>query len=102
MVGYADPESPAGRLKKTPPGGTVILNSKRPPLTLNCGVHVFDFSAHSDREAIRRYARTIAPNRIILVHGESPALEWFRKTLSEDLPATDVRIARHGEPIPLD
>jgi predicted metal-dependent RNase len=102
FVGYADPASPAGRIKNTPHGYPVRLNENREPVTLDCRVETFDFSGHSDRERLCAYARDLKPRRIILVHGDPSALEWFRKTLSSEMPDCDVRIAEPSTPIPLD
>jgi predicted metal-dependent RNase len=101
FVGYADPESPAGRIKNTPQGYPVRLNENREAVMLNCDVETFDFSGHSDREGLRTYARNLKPRRIILVHGDPPALEWFQRTLREDLPGCEVAIAMPNTPIPL-
>lgn len=101
FVGYADPDSPAGRIKNTPQGYPVRLNENREPVLLNCPVETFDFSGHSDREGLRAYARDLKPRRIILVHGDPPALQWFQRTLSEDMPGCEVTIAMPDTPIPL-
>jgi uncharacterized protein len=101
FVGYTIPEGPAGRIKSTARGEPVILHQKRAPLRLNCDVHTYDFSGHSDREAIRRYANRLRPQRILLVHGEEPALRWFQETLQSDLPECDVRVAPPGEKVAL-
>ena len=101
FVGYADPESPAGRIRSTPHGHPVRLNEHRNAVDLRCRVETFDFSGHADREALRGYARQLKPSRIILVHGDPPALEWMRATLSADLPGTQVVVAEPGVQIPL-
>lgn len=101
FVGYADPESPAGRIRNTPHGYPVRLNENREAVDLRCGVESFDFSGHSDRERLREYARELQPRRIILVHGDPPALEWFQRTLSADRPGCEVIIAQPHTPIPL-
>ncbi len=101
FVGYADPDSPGGRLKAAAHGYPFLLNEKRPPVPLNCTVESFDFSGHSDREALRAYANRVKPRRIILVHGDEPALRWFEATLRADLPDSEVIIARKEQPIAL-
>jgi Cft2 family RNA processing exonuclease len=101
FVGYADPESPGGRLKSAAPGARVALHSQRAAVEVKARVESFDFSGHADREALRAYANRLKPGKIILVHGDPPALEWFQQTLQADLPATRVQIARAEEPIPL-
>ncbi|MGI8602263.1 MAG: MBL fold metallo-hydrolase [Verrucomicrobiales bacterium] len=102
FVGYVDSKSPAGKLKATPHGAPLTLHQKRAPVALNCRVESFDFSGHSDREAIRRYANQVQPRRILLVHGDAPSLQWFEQTLRSDLPACDVKIAPAGEMVAID
>lgn len=101
FVGYADPDSPAGRLRATAPGEMVQLDPMRPAQPLRCHVDVFNFSAHASRETIRAYVNQVRPKKVLLVHGDTPALEWFRTTLGQDLPDTEIVIPQPGEPVEL-
>jgi Cft2 family RNA processing exonuclease len=42
------------------------------------------------------YARKISPRKIVLVHGDPPAVEWIRARLQDDLPNTDVIVPTPG------
>ncbi|MBS0660010.1 MAG: MBL fold metallo-hydrolase [Verrucomicrobia bacterium] len=101
FVGYADPDSPAGRIKAAARGDLVELGQETPAQTLRCQTDKFDFSAHADRESIRDYVGRVAPKKVFLVHGDTPALEWFRQTLSTDLPNSEIVIPAPGVEIPL-
>jgi Cft2 family RNA processing exonuclease len=101
FVGYADPASPAGVLLATPRGEEVRLGEKAPPQVVRARVEAFQFSGHADRETLRSFARRVAPRKILLVHGDPAALEWFRATLAADLPGTEVVIPEPGVPIDL-
>lgn len=90
FIGYADPISPAGKLQQSAPGSMVQLASSAPPQPLNCAVEKFNFSGHASRETLRAYANSVQPKKIILVHGDAAAVEWFRGTLSADMPETEV------------
>ncbi len=90
FVGYADPESPAGILRATKPGGIVQLNPSLPPQPLLCHTDVFNFSAHASRESIRDFVNKTRPKKVILVHGDAPAVEWFHSTLAADLPESEI------------
>jgi len=90
FVGYADPASPAGRVKATAAGGDVQLDPDFPPQKLLCHVHQFAFSGHSTRETICAWLQRVAPKKVILVHGDPAAIDWFDKTLGADLPAAEV------------
>ena len=101
FVGYADPDSPAGRLRAAAPGDMVTLEDDAPPVPRNAQVEVFDFSAHSQREDILAYIRRLQPKKVILVHGDPGALEWFRSTLAAQEPAMEVVIPPPGEVVEL-
>jgi Cft2 family RNA processing exonuclease len=101
FVGYADPASPAGRLRVASHGDIVQLSPDVPPQPLNCVVEQFNFSAHATRESLRAYVNKVRPKKIILVHGDSPAIEWFRGTLSNDLPHSEILLPTPGVPLEL-
>lgn len=90
FVGYADPDSPAGKIKAARPGDKITLDPAFAPQELRCDVEEFNFSAHASRESILAYINRIAPKKIILVHGDPAAVEWFRQTLSQSLPGSEV------------
>ena len=80
FVGYADPASPAGILKAAKPGDLVQLDPDEPPQQLRCNIEQFQFSAHASRESIVDYVKKLAPKKIVLVHGDPPAVEWTAAT----------------------
>ena len=96
FVGYANPESPAGILREAGPGGEVALDPDKPPQRVGCNIEQFQFSAHATRETLIEYARKISPRKIVLVHGDPPAVEWIRATLSTELPASEVFVPAPG------
>lgn len=90
FVGYADPESPGGVLRAASGGDTVILDPEKRPQTLRCHIEQFQFSAHASRESLVAYATKLAPKKILLVHGDPPAIAWMRGQLTAQLPNCDV------------
>ncbi len=90
FVGYANPESPAGILRDIGTGGEVALDPDKPPQRIRCNIEQFQFSAHATRESLVDYAKKISPKKILLVHGDPPAVEWMRSTLSNDLPGSEI------------
>ncbi len=102
FVGYADPESPAGPCATQPRRGEMVqLSPDVPPQRLDCEVEQFNFSAHATRESLRAYVNKVRPKKIILVHGDSPAIEWFRGTLAADLPGSEILLPTPGVPLEL-
>jgi Cft2 family RNA processing exonuclease len=63
---------------------------------LRCQIEQFQFSAHASRESVVRYARRLAPKKILLVHGDAVAVEWTRAQLAAELPTSDVIVPPPG------
>ncbi|MDQ6938834.1 MAG: MBL fold metallo-hydrolase, partial [Verrucomicrobiota bacterium] len=101
FVGYADPESPAGVLREAKSGDLITLDPDLPPQTLRCQVEKFQFSAHATRESIVTYVKKLAPKKVVLVHGDLPAIEWVRAQLAKELPGTEVIVPPPGVEIEL-
>jgi Cft2 family RNA processing exonuclease len=96
FVGYADPESPAGILKAAQPDELVSLDPDEAPLRLRCKIEQFQFSAHASRESIVAYVTKLAPKKIVLVHGDMPAVEWTHAQLAAALPGSEVIVPKPG------
>jgi Cft2 family RNA processing exonuclease len=96
FVGYASPQSPAGLLREAGTGGEVALDPDKPPQRVRCNIEQFQFSAHATRETLIEYAKKISPRKIVLVHGDPPAVEWMRATLSAELPDSEVIVPEPG------
>jgi Cft2 family RNA processing exonuclease len=90
FVGYADPLSPAGRLRMTKLGESFQVAPDIQPETLRCRVEVFGFSAHGDRDSFIEYVERAAPRQVLFVHGDPDARVWMRETLAPRLPGTHI------------
>ena len=101
FVGYADPESPAGLIRAAKPGDLVTLDPDEPPQRLTCHIEQFQFSAHASRESIVRYVKQLAPKKIVLVHGDMPAVSWTHAQLAAALPESEVIVPVPGVEIEL-
>jgi Cft2 family RNA processing exonuclease len=92
FVGYADPETPGGALKRVGKGGEVKLQKDATPVRVQCRVEDFQFSAHGTRETILSYIRQVSPSQLYLVHGDTGALHWFAENAVRELPDAEVFI----------
>jgi Cft2 family RNA processing exonuclease len=97
FVGYADPETPGGRIRAAKNGDEVLLDPAFPPVKLHCEMRTFDFSGHSTREAIMDYIAKVRPKKAFLVHGDDDAVEWFRAEIHKNLPKTEAIVPLPGE-----
>jgi uncharacterized protein len=96
FVGYADPASPAGILRNAKPDEEVTLDPDQPSQRVRCHIEQFQFSAHASRESLIAYAERLAPKKILLVHGDPPAVEWMRARLANDLPNSEIIVPTPG------
>ena len=101
FVGYADPNSPAGHVRGAVPGTDVQLTSTGAPVPFHCHRDIFTFSAHARREDLLSYAIKVKPKTVLLVHGDDPAIEWFKRELYSALPGTKVIAPPPGQEIEL-
>jgi Cft2 family RNA processing exonuclease len=101
FVGYADPESPAGILRNALPNEQVTLDPGEAPQHVRCHIEQFQFSAHASRESLIGFAARLAPKKVVLVHGDPPAVEWVRARLTLDLPNSEIIVPTPGVEIEL-
>jgi len=88
-------------LRTAKTGDTVSLDPEVPSQTLRCHIEQFQFSAHASRESLIAYAKKLAPKKILLIHGDPPAVEWMRQRLTADLPNCDVIVPTPGVEVEL-
>ncbi len=101
FVGYADPESPAGVLQRAQPNDLVSLDEDEPAMPLRCQLDQFQFSAHASRESLLDYIKKVAAKKVVLVHGDAPAVEWMRAATAAALPESEVIVPLPGVEIEL-
>ena len=99
FVGYSDPGSPAGQVRSSEEGGEVVLDPRRHPVRRRCKVDQFTLSAHSTRDGLLDYARKLQPAKILLVHGDPPAVAWFARELPRVCPRSEVIVPPPGQAI---
>jgi Cft2 family RNA processing exonuclease len=101
FVGYADPDTPGGKILAAQYGDLITLNSAEPPVILGARVEKFDFSGHAPRDQIVESILGLSPRKVFLVHGDQESLSWMQQQLLERLPTAEIIIPSPGEKIPL-
>ena len=100
IVGYAVEGTPARRLQDAAAeglGAPVMLADGHGPQPVYCTVERFRFSGHSHRRDLLKIVDHLAPETILLVHGEPAAQAWMQDTIGEAHPDIDVRRPEWGE-----
>jgi len=95
FVGYADPDSPGGKIRAAQPGDPIRLDESLPEVALHCGVEVYDFSGHAPREQLLDFMQETAARHTVLVHGDPAAQQWFGRQVEGSLipkPGTTIRL----------
>ena len=97
FVGYADPETPGGRLKAAKPGETFILSPSAREVTRRCEVEDFDLTAHANREDLLDFVGEVDPRVVLLSHGEDGSRDWFAEQIHARYPKIKVLAPKPGE-----
>ncbi|MCC7376490.1 MAG: MBL fold metallo-hydrolase [Verrucomicrobiales bacterium] len=90
FVGYADPDTPAGKLRATPDGAKFSFGPQDRQVTRRCQVLEFDLTAHANRAELLALVGRVAPKAVILGHGEADARQWFREQIHQRHPRIKV------------
>ena len=86
FVGYAEPDSPAGRLKAAKLGETFVFSPSAGRVTKNCDMQDFDLTAHANRDDLLGFVGQVSPRAILLGHGDADARAWFEEQIRSRYP----------------
>ncbi|MFM1768382.1 MAG: hypothetical protein RJA22_911 [Verrucomicrobiota bacterium] len=81
FVGYADPDTPAGRLKKARHGETFLFSPSGGEVTRRCHIEDFDLTAHANRDELLDLVGQVNPRVVLLGHGEEASRAWFEEQI---------------------
>jgi Cft2 family RNA processing exonuclease len=86
FVGYADPDTPGGRLKAAAPGATFIFSGSAGEVTKRCQIEDFDLTAHANREELLDFVSQVNPRVVFLGHGDAVSRQWFEEQIRSRHP----------------
>ena len=92
FVGYADPSTPAGRLRAAEPGETFTFSPSGGEVTRRCNLQEFDLTAHANREELLEFVGRVSPRTVVLGHGDVDSQDWFEEQIRAEYPK--VKVAR--------
>ena len=99
FVGYADPDSPAGRLRAAKQGETFAFSPSGGEMTKKCEVDDFDLSAHANREELLEFVGDVNPHTVLLGHGDALARAWFEEQIRARWPKIKIHQPQPGKVI---
>src|ERR1043165_2087368 len=97
FVGYADPDTPGGRLKASQLGDAFLFSGAGGEVTRRCEMDIFDLTAHANREELLNFVGQVEPRAILLGHGEEDSKQWFEEQIHARLPKIKVIQPKPGE-----
>jgi Cft2 family RNA processing exonuclease len=77
FVGYADQDTPGGRLKAAEPGKPFLFSGSGGELTRRCELEDFDLTAHANRDELLNFVGHVSPRAVFLGHGDADSRAWF-------------------------
>lgn len=90
FVGYCDPETPGGRLKKSEPGKPFLFSETVGEVTRRCELESFDLTAHANRDELLDLVEVVSPHTVVLGHGETDSRKWFEEQIRQRYPKIKV------------
>jgi Cft2 family RNA processing exonuclease len=90
FVGYADPDTPGGRLKAAKMGETFLFSPSGGEVTKRCEVQDFDLTAHAQREDLLAFVGQVSPRMVLLGHGDDDSRRWFEEQIRAHYPKIQV------------
>ena len=99
FVGYADPDTPAGRLRAAKHGETFHFSQSGGNVTRKCDLQEFDLTAHANRGELLDFVGQVSPHTVILGHGDPESRNWFEQQIHQRHPKMKVLQPGSGESV---
>jgi Cft2 family RNA processing exonuclease len=99
FVGYADPDTPGGRLKVSELGREFLFSGGAGMVTRRCELEDFDLTAHANRDELLDFVTQVSPRTVVLGHGQPEARQWFDENIRRRHPKMRVVQPKPGETI---
>ena len=99
FVGYADPDTPGGRLKAAKPDETFVFSPSAGRVTRRCEIQDFDLTAHANRQDLLEFVGQVAPRAILLGHGDDAARAWFEEQIRARWPKIKIFQPQPGKQV---
>ena len=99
FVGYADPDTPGGRLKAAKRGERFLFSPSAGEVVRRCEVEDFDLTAHANRDDLLDFVGRVSPRAVLLGHGGDAARQWFEERIRGRYPKVKILQPEPGKPV---
>ena len=99
FVGYADPDTPGGRLKAAKPGETFVFSPSAGRVTRKCNLLDFDLTAHANRDDLLDFVGQVSPRAVLLGHGGDHSRDWFEEQIRMRWPKIKILQPQPGKTV---
>ncbi|MCS6808923.1 MAG: MBL fold metallo-hydrolase [Bacteroidota bacterium] len=94
IMGYQDPSTPGYALLHSERGVEFSMGGVN--VTRECELERFRFSAHAQRDELLEYIFATRPKHLVLVHGDTAAIESVRATVQAHCDDISILVPEHG------
>jgi Cft2 family RNA processing exonuclease len=95
-VGYMEKKTPGFKLENAVLGEKIKLSEYSKPEIVKCDIKRFRFPSHALREELIEIVKKLNPAKIILVHGDPPAIDWVGARIIKEYKHIKVFSAEEG------
>ena len=99
FVGYADPDTPGGRLKAAKHGERFLFSAAAGEAVRRCELEDFDLTAHANREDLLDFVGRVSPRAVLLGHGDDNARQWFEREIRSRHPKIKISQPQPGKAV---
>ncbi len=98
-VGYMDERTPGYKIANARRGDKIKLSDNEKETEVKCEIKKFRFSAHSRREELMQIINRLNPDNVVLVHGDTEAIDWMGSSILKLNKERKVYISETGKEI---
>lgn len=101
-AGYMEMDTPGYIISTAKRGMKIRMSDFSEETEVKCEIKRFRFSAHSIREDLLKVVDKLNPGKVILVHGDPPAIDWIGAAILKENKKRKVFAAEPGKEIMID
>jgi len=98
-VGYMEESTPGYKFANSVKGEKIKFSEYEKEEEIKCIIKKFRFTAHSKREELLEIVKRLKPENVILVHGDTDAIDWVGSSIIKEFKGIKVYRGEVGNEI---